>query len=80
MLSELKPVYLEVNYPIEEKIELCHAQLRFSSKGTPRLVISKTWTSDRSRDVHDKALFDERSGAQNDSCSAFPVLTILNRS
>lgn len=47
--QQKKPVYLDVNKPIEERIEsvlslmtieekimLCHAQSKFSSKGVPR--------------------------------------------
>ncbi|MDD4970319.1 MAG: glycoside hydrolase family 3 C-terminal domain-containing protein [Paludibacter sp.] len=85
-------VYLDVTKPIEdrvenalsllttkEKVELCHAQSKFSSKGVARLGIPDVWSSDGSHGVSDEKLWDEWSGAQwtNDSCTAFPALTAL---
>ncbi|HET9571064.1 MAG TPA: glycoside hydrolase family 3 C-terminal domain-containing protein [Bacteroidales bacterium] len=87
-----RALYLDVNKPIEERIEnalsqmsteekvaLCHAQSKFSSKGVPRLGIPDVWSSDGSNGVSDEKLWDEWSGAQwtNDSCTAFPALTAL---
>ena len=87
-----QPVYLDVNKPIEarikdalsrmtleEKVALCHAQSKFSSKGVPRLGIPDVWSADGSHGVSDEKLWDEWSGAQwtNDSCTAFPALTCL---
>jgi beta-glucosidase len=86
------PVYLNVNKPIEERVEnalslmtteekvaLCHAQSKFSSKGVARLGIPDVWSSDGSHGVSDEKLWDEWSSAQwtNDSCTAFPALTAL---
>jgi len=86
------PVYLDVTKPIEERIEnalslmtteekvaLCHAQSKFSSKGVPRLGIPDVWSSDGSHGVSDEKLWDDWSGAKwtNDSCTAFPALTAL---
>ena len=87
-----QPVYLDVNKPIEarikdalsrmtleEKVALCHAQSKFSSKGVARLGIPEVWSADGSHGVSDEKLWDEWSGAQwtNDSCTAFPALTCL---
>lgn len=86
------PSYLDVTKPIEERVEnalslmtteekvaLCHAQSKFSSKGVPRLGIPEVWSADGSHGVSDEKLWDEWSGAQwtNDSCTAFPALTCL---
>lgn len=86
------PIYLENNQPIEkrvesalslmtldEKVEMCHAQSKFSSKGVPRLGIPEVWTDDGPHGIREEALWDEWSGAKwtNDSCTAFPVLTCL---
>ena len=85
-------VYLDVTKPIEERVEsalslmtteekvaLCHAQSKFSSKGVARLGIPEVWTSDGPHGIRDEALWDEWSGAKwtNDSCTAFPALTCL---
>ncbi|HEX8017233.1 MAG TPA: glycoside hydrolase family 3 C-terminal domain-containing protein [Flavobacterium sp.] len=87
-----KPVYLDESKPIEtrikdalsrmtleEKVALCHAQSKFSSKGVARLGIPDVWSSDGSHGVSDEKLWDEWSSAQwtNDSCTAFPALTCL---
>ncbi len=87
-----KPVYLDESKPIEvrikdalsrmtteEKVALCHAQSKFSSKGVPRLGIPDVWSSDGSHGVSDEKLWDEWNSAQwtNDSCTAFPALTAL---
>lgn len=86
------PVYLDLTKPIEERVEnalslmtteekiaMCHAQSKFSSKGVARLGIPDVWSSDGSHGVSDEKLWDEWSGAQwtNDSCTAFPALTAL---
>ena len=86
------PVYLDLTKPIEERVEnalslmttgekvaMCHAQSKFSSKGVARLGIPDVWSSDGSHGVSDENLWDEWSGAQwtNDSCTAFPALTAL---
>lgn len=85
-------IYLDNNQPIEkrvenalslmtldEKVAMCHAQSKFSSKGVPRLGIPEVWTDDGPHGVREEALWDEWSGAKwtNDSCTAFPALTCL---
>lgn len=86
------PIYLDVTKPIEERVEnalslmtteekvaLCHAQSKFSSKGVARLGIPDVWSSDGSHGVSDEKIWDEWSAAgwTNDSCTAFPALTAL---
>jgi len=86
------PIYLDVTKPMEERVEsalslmtteekvaMCHAQSKFSSKGVARLGIPDVWSSDGSHGVSDEKLWDEWSGAKwtNDSCTAFPALTAL---
>ncbi|MBC9796616.1 glycoside hydrolase family 3 C-terminal domain-containing protein [Sinomicrobium weinanense] len=86
------PVYLDVTKPIEERVEsalslmtteekvaLCHAQSKFSSKGVARLGIPEVWSTDGPHGIREEVLWDEWSGAQwtNDSCTAFPALTCL---
>lgn len=85
-------IYLDVTKPMEERVEsalslmtteekvaMCHAQSKFSSKGVARLGIPDVWSSDGSHGVSDEKLWDEWSGAKwtNDSCTAFPALTAL---
>jgi len=85
-------IYFDVTKPIEERVEnalslmtteekvaLCHAQSKFSSRGVPRLGIPDVRSSDGSHGVSDEKLWDEWSSAQwtNDSCTAFPALTCL---
>ena len=85
-------IYLDITKPIEERVEnalslmtteekvaLCHAQSKFSSKGVARLGIPDVWSSDGSHGVSDEKLWNEWSSAQwtNDSCTAFPALTAL---
>ncbi|MFA6582166.1 MAG: glycoside hydrolase family 3 N-terminal domain-containing protein, partial [Paludibacter sp.] len=87
-----KPVYLDVNQPIEkrveqalslmtlgEKVAMCHAQSKFSSKGVPRLGIPEVWTDDGPHGIREEVFWDKWSGAgwTNDSCTAFPALTSL---
>lgn len=87
------PVYLDVNKPIEERVEnalsamtteekvsLCYAQSKFSSKGVPRLGIPEVWTDDGPHGIREEVLWDEWGGAgwTNDSCTAFPALTCLS--
>lgn len=90
--SAQKPVYLDVNQPIEkrvehalslmtleEKVAMCHAQSKFSSKGVPRLGIPEVWTDDGPHGIREEVFWDQWSGAgwTNDSCTAFPALTCL---
>lgn len=86
------PVYLDVNKPIEERVEdalsrmtvqekvaMTHAQSKFSSAGVPRLGILENWMSDGPHGIRAEVLWDEWYGANwtNDSCIAFPALTAL---
>lgn len=88
----LKPVYLDETRPIEErvknalslmtleeKVALCHAQSKFSSKGVARLGIPEVWMSDGPHGVREEILWDSWGEAKwtNDSCTAFPALTCL---
>lgn len=88
----LRPVYLDETRPIEErvknalslmtleeKVALCHAQSKFSSKGVPRLGIPEVWMSDGPHGVREEILWDSWGEAKwtNDSCTAFPALTCL---
>lgn len=87
-----KPIYLDVNQPIEkriqhamslmtleEKVAMLHAQSKFSSKGVPRLGIPEVWTDDGPHGIREEVFWDKWSGAgwTNDSCTAFPALTCL---
>ncbi len=87
-----KPIYLDLNQPIEkrvesalsqmtleEKVAMCHAQSKFSSKGVPRLGIPEIWMTDGPHGIREEVYWDEWSGAKwtNDSCTAFPALTCL---
>ncbi|MBK5202500.1 MAG: glycoside hydrolase family 3 C-terminal domain-containing protein [Prolixibacteraceae bacterium] len=87
------PVYLDVNKPIEnrvedalsrmtlkEKVAMIHAQSKFSSAGVPRLGIPENWMSDGPHGIRQEVLWDEWNGADwtNDSCTAFPALTCLS--
>ena len=85
-------VYLDVTKPLEarvenalslmttkEKVALCYAQSKFSSKGVPRLGIPEVWTDDGPHGIREEVFWDEWGGAHwtNDSCTAFPALTCL---
>ncbi len=91
-IAQEKLIYLDVNQPIEkrvenalslmtmdEKIALCHAQSKFTSKGVPRLGIPELAMSDGPHGVREEILWDSWSpaGWTNDSCLAFPALTCL---
>lgn len=91
-IAAQKPVYLDVYQPIEERIEhalslmtleekvgMCHAQSKFSSRGVPRLGIPEIWMTDGPHGIREEVFWDEWSGANwtNDSCTAFPALTCL---
>lgn len=87
-----KPTYLDASQPIEvrvedalkrmtlkEKINIIHAQSKFSSSGVPRLGIPEVWMTDGPHGVRPEVLWDEWDQANwtNDSCVAFPALTCL---
>lgn len=92
VLKAQKAVYSDVNQPIEkrienalslmtlkEKVDMCHAQSKFSSKGVPRLGIPEVWTDDGPHGIREEVFWDKWTGAgwTNDSCTAFPALTSL---
>ena len=91
--AQQKPVYLDDSKPIEErvedalgrmtlreKIDVIHAQSKFSSAGVRRLGIPELWTDDGPHGVRPEVLWDEwdQAGWTNDSCVAFPALTCLS--
>jgi beta-glucosidase len=90
--QSVKPIYLDETRPLEErvknalslltreeKVALCHAQSKFSSKGVARLGIPEVWMSDGPHGVREEILWDSWGEAKwtNDSCTAFPALTCL---
>lgn len=92
-LSAQRPaLYLDVNAPIEQRIEdalsrmtleekiaIIHAQSKFSSPGVQRLGIPELWCTDGPHGIRPDVLWDEwdQAGCTNDSCTAFPALTCL---
>tara|TARA_B110000967_G_scaffold209069_1_gene263584 strand:- start:8139 stop:10379 length:2241 start_codon:yes stop_codon:yes gene_type:complete len=64
---------------LTEKVALCHAQSKFSSKGVPRLGIPEIWMADGPHGVRAEMSWDSWNYAQwsNDSITAFPALTCL---
>jgi beta-glucosidase len=64
---------------LEEKIDMLHAQSKFSSPGVPRLGIPEVWCTDGPHGIREEVAWDEWYGAgwTNDSCTAFPALTAL---
>ena len=90
--SGATPVYLDATKPIEERVEdalqrmtlrekvnIIHAQSKFSAPGVPRLGIPEIWCTDGPMGVRPEVLWDEWEQAKwtNDSCTAFPSLTAL---
>ncbi len=86
------PIYLDATKPIEqrvqnalslmttqEKVALCHAQSKFSSKGVARLGIPEVWMDDGPLGIREEVYWDQWNGAHwtNDSCTGFPALTCL---
>ena len=86
------PVYLDDSKPTEqriedalkrmtlqEKINIIHAQSKFSSPGVARMGIPEVWTDDGPHGVRPDVFWDEwnQAGCTNDSCTAFPALTCL---
>jgi beta-glucosidase len=64
---------------LEEKVEMCHAQSKFSTKGVERLGIPEIWMSDGPHGVRAEISWDawDYAGWTNDSITAFPALTCL---
>ena len=67
------------NLTIEEKVAMCHAQSKFSTKGVERLGIPEVWMSDGPHGVRAEINWDDwgYAGWTNDSITAFPALTCL---
>lgn len=64
---------------LDEKIDIIHAQSKFSSKGVARLGIPENWLSDGPFGVRPENLWDRwgSAGWTNDACTALPTLTCL---
>ena len=64
---------------LKEKVDMCHAQSKFSTKGLERLGIPEIWMSDGPHGVRAEISWDDWSyaGWTNDSITAFPALTCL---
>ena len=90
--SSQTPIYLDKSQPIEqriedalsrmtlqEKINIIHAQSKFSAPGVPRLGIPELWCTDGPMGVRPEVMWDEWDQAAwtNDSCMAFPALSCL---
>ena len=90
--QKTKPIYLDNNAPIEqrvedalsrmtlhEKIQVIHAQSKFTSAGVPRLGIRQLNMDDGPHGVREELEWNTWSPAQwtNDSIVAFPSLTCL---
>ena len=90
--AEKLPVYKDRTRPLEERVEdalsrmttrekinIIHAQSKFSSGGVARLGIPELWCTDGPHGIRPEVLWDEweQAGWTNDSCVAFPALTCL---
>ncbi len=64
---------------IKEKVDMVHAQSKFSSPGVDRLGIPELWMSDGPHGVRAEINWDSWSYSKwtNDSITAFPALTCL---
>ncbi len=86
------PAYLDPNAPVEErvqdalsrmtlheKVQILHAQSKFSSAGVPRLGIRQLNYADGPHGVREEIEWNSWNPARwtNDSCVAFPSLTCL---
>ena len=79
-------IYLDESQPLEkrvedalsrmtlaEKVNILHAQSKFSAAGVPRLGIPELWTTDGPHGIRPEVKWDEwdQAGWTNDSCTAF---------
>lgn len=64
---------------LKEKVDMVHAQSKFSTKGVARLGIPEVWMSDGPHGVRAEIRWDDwgHAGWTNDSITAFPALTAL---
>lgn len=64
---------------LKEKVDLCHAQGKFCTKGVPRLGIPELWYSDGPHGVRAEINWNNWKYAdwKDDSCTAFPSLNCL---
>lgn len=64
---------------LEEKVAMCHAQSKFSSPGVQRLGVPELWMNDGPFGVRSEVLYNSwtKADTNNDSCTAFPALTVL---
>ncbi|WP_222861314.1 beta-glucosidase family protein [Seonamhaeicola marinus] len=78
-LIEVKIDSLLLLLTMEEKVDLCHAQSKFSTKGVDRLGIPELWMADGPHGVRAEISWDswKYAGWTNDSITAFPALTCL---
>ena len=83
-LDESKPMDERVEDALQrmtlrEKIDIIHAQSKFSSPGVERLGIPELWCTDGPHGIRPEVMWDEWDQAKwtNDSCTAFPALTCL---
>lgn len=92
LTAQQLPLYLDLQAPIEQRIEdalsrmtlrekigIIHAQSKFSSPGVARLGIPEVWCTDGPHGIRPDVLWDEwdQAGCTNDSCVAFPALSGL---
>lgn len=92
LTSAAPATYLDPQAPIEERVEdalsrmtlqekinILHAQSKFSSPGVPRLGIPELWTTDGPHGIRPEVMWDQWEQAEwtSDSCTAFPALTCL---
>jgi beta-glucosidase len=77
--TEKKIEHILSQLSLEEKVAMCHAQSKFSSRGVPRLGIPELWMSDGPHGVRAEINWDDwgYAGWTNDSVTAFPALTCL---
>ncbi|MBP3317257.1 MAG: glycoside hydrolase family 3 C-terminal domain-containing protein [Alistipes sp.] len=83
-LDESKPMDERVEDALQrmtlrEKIDIIHAQSKFSSPGVERLGIPELWCTDGPHGIRPEVMWDEWDQAKwtNDSCTAFPALPCL---